>query len=411
MDHLCASEGFREQGDLASAMRADVPTILANTGSVGGHVCTWVRTSKAGYKVRTKLYNKVVSNFEAGEVREPIGGHLADYADCPNVHLRRIPMYRPGAALASKSLCTPAAGWGDLSADTAKEVVISPSDLPEEQGLCGPAARQAVGEPGLACVPRPVSCPGRPAAEVDIRCLVRAHDNRSGFGCLGPAHQGKRGQGGDLGEGRRVGRGRLRVRVAGYRRYEEKSQQARVEVEDTLYTRSGKVAETPSGRNGSSWDTDVPAQQRHRVVLRCCEATTDDDSCQATACGVWGGSLGSSTPWGVAGECCFVSTAGPWWSRRRSLCELSQGRPGGPSSSAVSSAPRPGSRAGGRVPCAAPRYRRSPRPPPRGSARRSAFPRPSRALHPRLYPATSWERRSISSAQRRCSSSCCRCSS
>ena len=35
------------------------------------------------------------------------------------------------------------------------------------------------------------------------------------------------------------------------------------------------------------------------------------------------------------------------------------------------------------MPFAAPRYRRSPRPPPRGSARRSAFPRPSRALHPR----------------------------
>ncbi|MEW8688768.1 MAG: hypothetical protein AB2556_23370, partial [Candidatus Thiodiazotropha sp.] len=40
MDHLCASEGFHKQGDLASAMRADVPTILANTGSMGGHVCT-----------------------------------------------------------------------------------------------------------------------------------------------------------------------------------------------------------------------------------------------------------------------------------------------------------------------------------------------------------------------------------
>ena len=39
-EHLCASEGFREQGDLASAMRTDEPTILANTDSVGGHVCT-----------------------------------------------------------------------------------------------------------------------------------------------------------------------------------------------------------------------------------------------------------------------------------------------------------------------------------------------------------------------------------
>ena len=82
VDHL-------EQGELASAMRADVPTILANTGSVGDHVCTWMCTSKAGYTVRTKLSNKVVSNFEVGEVHDPIGGHLADYADCPNVHLHR----------------------------------------------------------------------------------------------------------------------------------------------------------------------------------------------------------------------------------------------------------------------------------------------------------------------------------
>ena len=87
-------------------------------------------------------------------------------------------------------------------------------------------------------------------------------------------------------------------------------------------------------------------------------------------------------PWGIAGECCFASTAGEWWSRR--LCELSQGWPDGPSFSAVLSAPRPGTRAGGRVPFAAPRYRRSPQPPLRGRARRLAFPRPSRVLHPRL---------------------------
>ncbi|EDO27264.1 predicted protein, partial [Nematostella vectensis] len=84
VEHLCAFEGFREQGDLAAAMRADTPTILANTDSVGKHVCTWIRTSDPGYTVRTKLYNKVVSNF-----REPIGGHLADYVDCLNKHLRQ----------------------------------------------------------------------------------------------------------------------------------------------------------------------------------------------------------------------------------------------------------------------------------------------------------------------------------
>ena len=83
VEYLCEKKDFREQGDLAAAMGADAPTILANTDSVGNHVCTWVYTSSSGNTVRTKLYNKVVSKFEAGEIREPIGGQLADYVDCP----------------------------------------------------------------------------------------------------------------------------------------------------------------------------------------------------------------------------------------------------------------------------------------------------------------------------------------
>ena len=153
VDNLCASEGFREQGDLASAMRADVPTILANTGSVGGHVCTWVRTSKAGYTVRMKLYNKVVSRrARSASQSADIWPTILTVRTCICAAPSCIPMYWPGAALASKSLCTPAAGGGggDLSADTAKEVVaealalVSPSDLPEEQGLfvAQPPAKQ-----------------------------------------------------------------------------------------------------------------------------------------------------------------------------------------------------------------------------------------------------------------------------
>ena len=81
---------------------------------------------------------------------------------------------------------------------------------------------------------------------------------------------------------------RLSQLVAGYRRYAEKLQQKRVEIEDTLRTQSGKVADIPSGRKwlvlGYRRSRATTAQ---RVVLRCCEATTDDDSCQATALGVW----------------------------------------------------------------------------------------------------------------------------
>ena len=87
--HLVEHYEMREQGDLAKAMCSNQNTILDNTDSVGKHVCTYVYTRPGGYTVRTKLYNKIVSNFEAGTVREKIGGHLADYADCPNKHLRK----------------------------------------------------------------------------------------------------------------------------------------------------------------------------------------------------------------------------------------------------------------------------------------------------------------------------------
>ena len=80
-------------------------------GDVGGLVCTWLRTSKAGYTVRTKLYNKVVSNFEAGEVHEPIGGHLVDYANCLNVHLHHTFLH-PLHSHRSLSVRLPRVGWG-----------------------------------------------------------------------------------------------------------------------------------------------------------------------------------------------------------------------------------------------------------------------------------------------------------
>ena len=81
--------GFRNAGDFCTAIGKKEPTILENTDNVGEHVCTWISTTEEGHTARTKIYNKVVSNFEAGEIREPVGGHLAEYADCPNQHLRK----------------------------------------------------------------------------------------------------------------------------------------------------------------------------------------------------------------------------------------------------------------------------------------------------------------------------------
>ena len=176
VEHLCAFEGFREQGDLADAMRDRTPTILENTDSVGNHVCTWVCTSEAGYTVRTKIYNKVVSNFEAGEVREPIGGHLADYVDCPNQHLRQTFLHPDvqarGCTRIEVSLYA-CSGW-DLSTETATEVVedalalVSPQDLPEEEGLfvVQPPAKQW--ENLAACLDRCLVLADRPQGTIFV---------------------------------------------------------------------------------------------------------------------------------------------------------------------------------------------------------------------------------------------------
>ena len=86
--YLTRNFGMRMQGDMASAICESRATILDNTDSVGNYVCTYVQTTLDGYTIRVKLYNNIISNFEAGEVRENFGGHLADYTDCPNQHLK-----------------------------------------------------------------------------------------------------------------------------------------------------------------------------------------------------------------------------------------------------------------------------------------------------------------------------------
>ena len=88
VEYLIRKQDFREEGTYAQAILEETPTILDNTDSVGNHVCTWIDTYD-GYTMRTKVYNKIVSNFEAGEVQEHFGGHLADYVDCPNERLRK----------------------------------------------------------------------------------------------------------------------------------------------------------------------------------------------------------------------------------------------------------------------------------------------------------------------------------
>jgi len=137
---LVAHLGFQKQGDFCTAISEEQPTILDNTHTVGNHVCTWIETAEDGRAARTKVYNKVVSNFEAGEIREPVGGHLADYADCPNPHLRQTfqhpDVQARGCTRIEVSLYAP--NLDELSsekaADTIGKVLHKVSEEKEEDG-------------------------------------------------------------------------------------------------------------------------------------------------------------------------------------------------------------------------------------------------------------------------------------
>ena len=85
VEHLHKSWSFAFQGYVFPKARG---TILDNTANVGEHVCTWMQIEN-GYTTRVKLCNKIVSQFEVGEVQDPFWGHLTDYVCSTDKHLRK----------------------------------------------------------------------------------------------------------------------------------------------------------------------------------------------------------------------------------------------------------------------------------------------------------------------------------
>ena len=103
----------------------------------------------------------VISNFEAGEVQELVGGHLADNIDCPNFHLRKThpEIHARDCTRIEVSLC--ACRGLDLLADTASRVV-------------GDTLDRASTKEGMFVVQPPAKQWQNLAADRD-RCLVLAN--------------------------------------------------------------------------------------------------------------------------------------------------------------------------------------------------------------------------------------------
>ena len=85
--YLIEEEDFKEEGDISDMDKNNI--VLKDNGSVGRNVLTYLRRD-GGSMQRVKFYNKIVSNLEAGEVRNNFGGHIFDYVYSSNERLRRL---------------------------------------------------------------------------------------------------------------------------------------------------------------------------------------------------------------------------------------------------------------------------------------------------------------------------------
>ena len=85
--YLTEEEDFKEEGDIFNTEKTNI--ILKNNSSVGGNVLTYLRREEKNL-LRIKFYNKIVSNLEAGEVRNLFGGHIYDFVYSSNERLRRL---------------------------------------------------------------------------------------------------------------------------------------------------------------------------------------------------------------------------------------------------------------------------------------------------------------------------------
>ena len=85
--YLIEEEDFKEEGNTSNMEKTNI--VLKNNSSVGCNVLTYIRRDGENL-LRTKVYNKIVSNLEAGEVRSNFGGHIYDYVYSSNDRLRRL---------------------------------------------------------------------------------------------------------------------------------------------------------------------------------------------------------------------------------------------------------------------------------------------------------------------------------
>ena len=92
LENLLLSNGFErfpdERVDIWE-ITEDEKYILDVSTASGRDILKYIRCNNCGDVLKTKLYNKIVCNWVAGEVSKQKGSHLCEYPACPNKHLRK----------------------------------------------------------------------------------------------------------------------------------------------------------------------------------------------------------------------------------------------------------------------------------------------------------------------------------
>lgn len=77
------------QTSIYREMFLEMSSMVRNAESAGSSCLTYIRKIE-NITASAKYYNKIVSNFEIGDLRRRFGAHFYEYVDCPEPRVRKL---------------------------------------------------------------------------------------------------------------------------------------------------------------------------------------------------------------------------------------------------------------------------------------------------------------------------------
>ena len=78
-----------QQTSIYKEMFLEMSSMVRNTDSAGSSCLTYIRKIE-NITISVKYYNKIVSNFEIGDLRRRYGADFYEYVDCSEPRVRKL---------------------------------------------------------------------------------------------------------------------------------------------------------------------------------------------------------------------------------------------------------------------------------------------------------------------------------